>query len=196
MTRVQRVLADVASALAANGAPHALIGGLAVSARGEPRFTRDVDFAVSVPGDTAAEALLQALSKAGYVVASTVEHDTTRRLATARLLPPGEPQQGVVVDLLFASSGIEAEVAAAADRLEILPGLTVPVAKRGHLIALKVLSEAPERPQDAADLRALAEDAQAADLDQAKQALGLVAERGYGRGKDLLAALARLTAAA
>ncbi len=195
MTRVQRVLADVASALAAHGAPHALIGGLAVSARGEPRFTRDVDFAVSVPGDAAAEALLQALSKAAYVVVSTVEHDTTRRLATARLLPPGEPQQGVVVDLLFASSGIEDEVAAAADRLEILPGLTVPVAKLGHLIALKVLSDAPERPQDAADLRALAEDAQAADLDQAKQALGLVAERGYGRGKDLLAELARLTAA-
>jgi hypothetical protein len=151
---------------------------------------------VSVPGDGAAEALLQALVKASYVVVSTVEHDATRRLATARLLPPGEPQQGVVVDLLFASSGIEAEVAAAADLLEVLPGLTVPVAKLGHLIALKVLSDAPERPQDAADLRALAEDAQAADLDLAKQALALVAARGYGRGKNLLAELERLTGSA
>jgi predicted nucleotidyltransferase len=193
MIRVQRVLADAAGALAANRAPHALIGGLAVSARVEPRFTRDVDFAVSVPGDAAVEALLQALVKASYVVVSTVEHDSTRRLATARLLPPGEPQQGVVVDLLFASSGIEPEVTAAADLLEVLPGLTVPVAKLGHLIALKVLSDAPERPQDAADLRALAEDAQAADFDLARQALALIAERGYGRGKDLLAELKRLT---
>jgi hypothetical protein len=30
---------------------------------------------------------------------------------------------GVVVDLLFASSGIEAEVAIRAERLDVLPGL-------------------------------------------------------------------------
>ena len=40
----------------------ALIGGLAVSARTEPRFTRDADFAVALAGDAEAEALMNALS--------------------------------------------------------------------------------------------------------------------------------------
>ena len=43
----------------------ALIGGLAVSARSEPRFTRDADFAVSVGSD--AEAEDDALVRAGLV---------------------------------------------------------------------------------------------------------------------------------
>lgn len=43
------------------------------------------------------------------------------------------------MDLLFASSGIEHEIVAAADPLEVLPDLTVPVARTGHLIALKPL---------------------------------------------------------
>lgn len=50
------------------------------------------------------------------------------RLATVRLVPPQESPSGVITDLLFSSSGIESEVASCADRLEIFPGLTVPVA--------------------------------------------------------------------
>ncbi len=49
--QVRAVLA-VAAAL---GRPWALVGGLAVSARAEPRFTRDVDLAVSVRDDRDAE---------------------------------------------------------------------------------------------------------------------------------------------
>jgi hypothetical protein len=194
MTRVQQVLGELATALADSGSGFALIGGLAVSVRAEPRFTRDVDWAVAATDDPEAEALLRGLVQTGYKVASTVELDATRRLATARLLPPGETQQGVVADLLFASSGIEPELAALADALEILPGLVVPVAKVGHLIALKVLSEGPDRPQDAVDLRALAEVATAADLELAKQALVLVEARGFARGKRLPDEFARLVA--
>jgi predicted nucleotidyltransferase len=62
----------------------------------------------------------------------------------------------VVADLLFASSGIEPEVVAAAEPLEIFPGVTAPVAQIGHLIALKLLARDDRtRPQDAVDLRAL-----------------------------------------
>jgi hypothetical protein len=39
----------------------ALVGGLAVSARAEPRFTRDADLAVAVARDAEAEALIRAL---------------------------------------------------------------------------------------------------------------------------------------
>jgi hypothetical protein len=192
MTRVEKVLADVTGALAEQGARYALVGGLAVSARAEPRFTRDVDLAVAVPGDREAEAVVSGLARAGYAVASTVELDGTHRLATARLLPTGEAPLGVVVDLLFASSGIEPELVAAADVLEILPGLSLGVAKVGHLMALKVLSASPERPQDGADLRVLAEGAEPADFDLARQALAIIEARGFGRGRSLPDDFARL----
>jgi len=39
-----------------------------------------------------------------------LEQDQTRRSSSVRLRPPNEPRGGVVVDLLFASSGIEREV--------------------------------------------------------------------------------------
>jgi hypothetical protein len=79
-----------------------------------------------------------------------------------------------------------------ADAIEILPGLVLPVAKVGHLIALKVLSTVPDRPQDTADLRALVGVASAADVDLAKQAVALIEARGFSRGKRLMDELERL----
>jgi hypothetical protein len=194
MTRVEKVLGDMAAALNAGGRRYALIGGLAVSARTEPRFTRDVDWAVAVAGDAEAESVVHGLVEAGYSIVMTVEQDQAKRLATVRLLPPGEPPTGVVADLLFASSGIEPELVAAADAMEILPGVVLPVAKVGHLIALKILSAAPNRPQDAADLRALVAIADARELDLARQALTLIERRGFARGKRLLEEMERLVA--
>jgi hypothetical protein len=192
MNRLEQVLWDMAAALVASGRGYALVGGLAISVRAEPRFTRDVDMAVAVLGDAQAEALIHELVRGGYSVLATVEHDTTQRLATARLLPPGGSPHGLVVDLLFASSGIEPEIVGQAEMLEMVVGLVLPVATVGHLLALKVLSANAERPQDAADLRALAEIATAADRKLAEQALGLIAARGFGRGKPLLDDFARL----
>jgi len=185
MTRVEKVLGEVARALDARGTQYALIGGLAVSARTEPRFTRDVDWAVAVQNDGEAESVVHGLVQAGYSILMTVEQDQTHRLATVRLLPPGEPPSGVVADLLFASSGIEPELVTAADAMEILPGLKLQVAKVGHLIALKVLSESLSRPQDTADLHALAAVADANDVQLARQALALIDARGFARGKRL-----------
>lgn len=67
------------------GAPFALIGGLAVSAWGEPRYTRDVDLAVAVDVDEHAEQLVHDLSARGYEVVAIIEQTRTKRLATARL---------------------------------------------------------------------------------------------------------------
>jgi hypothetical protein len=84
-----------------------------------------------------------------------VEQEAVGRLATARLRRSSEPASPVI-DLLFASSGIEPEVVAEADAIELLPQLRVRVATTGHLIALKVLArDDVTRPQDAGDLRAL-----------------------------------------
>jgi hypothetical protein len=48
LTSIEAVLA---TDLSASRAPFALVGGLAVSVRTEPRFTRDADFALAAAGD-------------------------------------------------------------------------------------------------------------------------------------------------
>ncbi len=180
MTSLRSTLEQVARELNSREAAWAVIGGLAVSARlgsarlgsarlgsarlgsarlgsarSEPQFTHDVDVSVAVKSE--AEALVLALTQRGYKVLATVEQEATKRRVTIRLGAPGETL--VVVDLLFASSGIEREVVVSANLIEILAGMVMPVATVSHLIALKVLSSSPQRPRDFEDLRALIREA-------------------------------------
>lgn len=187
MTRLERALLDIISFLTTSGRGWALVGGLAVSCRAEPRFTRDVDLAVVAHHDRAAESLVRDLITLDYGVISIVEQEAAGRLATARLLPPDEPEGGVVVDLLFASSGIEQEIVELAEPIEVFPGVVAPVARTGHLIALKLLSRDDiRRPQDASDLRALLEISGDDDLLLAKVAVAVIGDRGYHRGRSLI----------
>ena len=164
----------------------ALVGGLAVSARTEPRFTRDADLAVALPSDAEAEALIRELRAHGYRIEAVVEQDAVGRLATVRLTR-SSTLRGPVIDLLFASSGIEPEVVATAEPIEVLPNLMMGVARTGHLIALKVLSrDDVRRPQDLVDLRALLRVASHDELTRARESLALIADRGYHRGRDLM----------
>lgn len=145
-----------------------------------------VDVCVAVQSDAEAESLVYTLTGLGYRQGTVIEQTATHRMATVRVHPPGQGPRGVVVDLLFASSGIEAEVVRDAERLEIIPGLEVPVACLGHLIALNVLArDDRRRPQDMVDLRSLLSVAQAEDLAVARAALELVTERGFHRKRDL-----------
>lgn len=186
VNRIEAALRGIAGALEQRGKRYALVGGLAVSARAEPRFTRDVDVAVAVADDAEAEALVHELVQIGYVVLATVEQDVTGRLSTVRLAPRGEASTGIVVDILFASSGIEAEVVDAAQPIEAVPSLTLPIASVGHLMALKILAQAPNRPQDSVDLHALVTVASPNDLETALNALKLIEHRGFNRGRDLV----------
>jgi hypothetical protein len=174
------------SDLTACKARFALVGGLAVSARCDPRFTRDLDLAVAVASDAEAEGLVAALLGRGYRMLAQVEHEEVRKLATVRLAPPAaDVEDGVVVDLLFASSGIEPEIVAEAEPLEVLPGLVVPVARVPHLIAVKILASEARRPQDLIDARQLLAVARGDEPSRARELLRLVEQRGYTRGKDL-----------
>jgi predicted nucleotidyltransferase len=186
MATVESALREAAADLAAVKVLWALVGGLAVSTRTVPRFTKDVDFAVAVASDHEAEDVVHRLGSRGYNPVEVIEQDYVERLSGVRLARAGSD---VVVDLLFASSGIENEVVASADRLEVLPNLTVPVATTGHLIALKVLAG---RNQDLTDLGYLIPAASAADLDTARSAVTLIQSRGFNRDQDVVADLEKL----
>jgi predicted nucleotidyltransferase len=191
-SRLLAVLQRVAEALDARAQPWALVGGLAVSVRAEPRFTRDIDVAVAVPDDDAAEALVAELTAQGFSLRLSLEQQALGRLATVRLLPPGEHTDGIIVDLLFSSSGIERDICQAAERLSVVPGLEVPVARTGHLVAMKLLARAPDRLQDAADLIALLRDISPEERERAVAAVTRIADLGAHRGKPLRAELEAL----
>jgi len=75
---LRRIQADLTEAKVA----FALIGGLAVSARTEPRFTRDADLAVAIGSDAEAEALIHNLRARGYGIEAILEQEAVGRLAT------------------------------------------------------------------------------------------------------------------
>lgn len=166
---------------------YAVIGGLAVSERTVPRLTVDVDLAVAVVDDDAAEALGVALQRRGFRVLAALEHERSQRLATLRLTPPGIDD--VIVDVMMASTGIEPEVVGAATPATVFPNVVVPVARAGHLVAMKLLSVREGRAKDRMDLDSLREVVDDEEIGLAREAVRLITERGFDRGRDLAAAL-------
>lgn len=160
LSRPEAALRRIVADLRLLGRQFALVGGFAVSARTEPRLTRDADFAVRVDDDPDAESLVRDLQARGWRVVGAVEQEAAGRLATVRLAIAGED------------------------------GFSVPVATLGHLIALKVLARDDRpRPHDRVDLGAVLGRADVKALEEGRRALRLVAERGFHRGLDLLTAL-------
>jgi len=197
MTDAEKALRSATVDLSRAGARFALVGGLAVSARTEPRFTRDVDLAVAVDSDAEAEDLVRTLQESGYATLAVLEQAKTGRLATVRMSQPRTVEPQGIVDLLFASSGLEPEIVSASSPLAIVRGLDIDVAQRGHLVALKVLARDDDRrPQDRLDLLALLRGIDSAELSRAREGIVLIAQRGFDRGKDLQTELERALAEA
>jgi hypothetical protein len=99
---------------------------------------------------------------------------------------PNPVTDAAATALLFASSGIERELAAAATAID-----DVPVGGVGHLLALKVLSESESRLQDRIDLRVLAKVATEEDWRTAEAMVTLIKKRGFHRGRALSTRLRR-----
>jgi hypothetical protein len=121
-SEMERALIDATAVLRSLGAPHALIGGLAVAIRaGVPRATLDVDLAVR--SDIDKERLVAAFHAAGFALTGRFEHSINFAHSG------GDPVQ-VAMD-----SGFDAAI----DRAEPLPigGTDILVARRDDLIALK-----------------------------------------------------------
>ena len=193
MNAVQRALRDFLAVRPAEVAS-AVVGGIAVSVRTEPRFTRDLDLAVAVGNDEEAANYVFRIRQHGYEIVSALEQTTQHRLSTVRMRRDG---RGPIVDLLFAACGIEAEIAQAAEPIEIAAGLVAEVAQVGHLIAMKLVSRDPKRrPRDQQDLVDLANVADDREWQRAEAAIELIRQRGFSRGRDLRAGLAEIRALA
>lgn len=185
-------LRDILAELRRQKVAFAVVGGLAVSARSRPRFTQDIDLAVAVSSDSEAEALVLGLGKRGYRVFAQIEQAATGRLATVRMRRD-HLRDSPIVDLLFASCGIEPEIVAAAERLELFPKIFAPVARVEHLLAMKLLSRDPlTRQQDDLDVAALLQGLSQAEADKVAESLRLITQRGFHRRRKLLATWNRL----
>jgi hypothetical protein len=195
VSRLESALTHLVADLDTLGLRWALVGGIAVSARSRPRTTEDLDVVLAVQSDREAEKAAFSLRRLGYFYLPeehALEQEESERLMTVRLLAGESDARGIVVDLLFASSGIEPEIVAQAEPIEVLPGLVVPVARTGHLIALKVLAG---REIDARDTRWLWEVADESERALAREALAEITQRGFNRRKDLPAELAKVLTA-
>ena len=174
-------LRSIADALRAAGTRFALVGGFAISVRGQPRFTRDVDVVVVVNTDREMEALIFDLTAHGYRTVALVEHEARLRLSTARLAAPG----GLIVDLIAATCGIEREIVERSQSLLVASAGELPVARAEELLAMKVLSMTDRRPLDRFDAVNLILVNRNLDLDAVRSNLRLIRDRGFDRGENL-----------
>jgi predicted nucleotidyltransferase len=195
VTRLEKALIRLDADLQAIGAKWALVGGFAVILRAESRSTRDLDVVLAVSGDREAETLVRSLRIRGYrdhPKGGLIE-GRDGRLATVRLVsPPLEDEEtGSEIDLLINCAGVEAEVVAGATLMEIFPGIRIPVARAGHLVALKVLAG---RLKDQEHIEVLVREMGTADLQIARETVDLIGRRGFQEDpeRNLLVELAKL----
>ena len=164
---------------------YALIGGLAVSFRTIERTTKDIDFVVAVSSDNQAEKIIRDFRELGFNAVTLMENKKSKAIITVRLLSDNYPS--VYLDLLFGATGIEVEIVASGDLISVLPGLEVNIASLSSLIAMKILSSNnPKRLQDLVDLQNLILEASEAELQEAERLIGLIQQRGFDGGVDLL----------
>lgn len=142
MTGIEEALGELASALESLQIPYALIGGLAVSLRGEPRATLDVDLAVWVEAD-ALGATVDALCHRFR----SVSKDPAEFVRSTRVLPL-MTSQSVRADIVFGLLPTEREIVRRATPMTVA-GTSVRVASVEDLILMKLVSERERDQEDA-----------------------------------------------
>jgi hypothetical protein len=153
------VLLRLHQALAAASIDHALIGGMALAARGVLRTTDDVDFLVDGQRAEDAHAIVGEL---GYVA--------LHRSENAANYASADPAGGRV-DFLFARRSYSLAMLERAEDHVLKDGVVIPVVDPADLIGLKVQSSAndPRRlRRDVEDIARLLEGHPAIDLERVR----------------------------
>jgi predicted nucleotidyltransferase len=137
------VVREVVRAIGRAGIPYVLLGGIASTAQGRPRWTHDVDIMVK-PED--ALGTLEVLSRAGFATQTTNESWLYKAL-----------KDGVLVDVVFRSHGgvvLDDELIARSLTAEF-QGVRVPVLGAEDLIVIKALVHKEHTPRHWFDALAL-----------------------------------------
>ena len=140
-------LADAAQVLETRGIRFALIGGLAVSLRGQPRMTVDVDLVILADIDQALR-LAQELSSTPF---EPLFPGVEEVVARSFILPLRHRSTGIRVDVAIGMSGFEQQAVSRATTVTI-GDVRVPVVAVEDLLVMKALAG---RPQDDQDIRGL-----------------------------------------
>jgi hypothetical protein len=136
----------MAEALGSRSIRYALIGGLAFTIRGRPRFTQDVAFLLEVP-QVVLPGLLDDLVKRGFTLDPAV---VTRQFVQEHMASFTFGR--VRIDWLKPVLPLYSRTLADAEPLEWTEGHTVPVASAEGLILTKMVAF---RPQDQIDIEIL-----------------------------------------
>ena len=142
-------LADAVAMLDARGIGAALIGGLAVSLRGQPRMTVDVDLVILADVEQA----LWLVRDLGDTPFEPLFPGVEDVVARSFILPVRHRTTGVRVDLALGLSGFERQAIARATTV-VVGSAKVPVVTVEDLLVMKALAG---RPQDEQDIRGLVE---------------------------------------
>lgn len=149
-TGLVRALADVATIVAAHHGRAAVIGGIAVIARGVPRLTRDIDIAVAGT-EISSSALAEELSRVGIHPRIT---DAVAFADENQVLLVKHAESGVEIDVSRAWLPFELEALQAA-REETLAGVRIAIAQPEDLIIFKAVAWRAIDQQDVERLLAL-----------------------------------------
>ena len=140
---LSQALTDLTTWLRDEGFPFGLIGGLAVTVRGEPRVTMDVDVVLGVDVDQALR-LLDQLPGSPF---RPLFHDVADVVRHSFLMPLQHSKTGIRVDIALGLSGFEQNAIARAS--EVSFGLfRVPVVTAEDLILMKLLASRPRDTED------------------------------------------------
>lgn len=145
MTHLEEALQEIVTALQDASLPYMLIGGLAVSAWGEPRSTLDVDITVWATPESLGHAVAALAARV-----RALPQDPLRFVRDTRVLPL-ESRGGVRIDVVFAALPVQQEAIGRARSKEI-GGVSTRVASVEDLILMKLISE---REKDLEDARRL-----------------------------------------
>lgn len=144
---LQSALSDLVKWLAAERAPAVLIGGVAASVLGRPRFTQDVDALVILP-EAQWERAIQGAAGFGIVPRITDALGFARR---SRVLLMRHTDSGIDLDITFGSLPFE-QAAVEHGSVHDVSGMPIPLPRVEDLLVMKALAQ---RPKDLEDVRGL-----------------------------------------
>lgn len=158
------LLADLAQVMSRLGLRWYVFGAQAAIVYGRPRMTADVDVTVDI-GKMSTPAFLAEVSGAGFSLRAAFSEDFLRE---ARLLPLVHRATSMPLDLMLASTRLQAEILERS-RLTEIGGVKVPVMSPEDVIVTKILAG---RPKDLDDVRGVLLEQRGLDLARVRELLG------------------------